>query len=75
MLPIERLIGENSLYVSRSELIRKAIEDTLTLLIKEAKNNAKPKSPGVPAETEEDKIRRLVRKSKKAQMERELLNT
>jgi len=58
---INKLVGNESIYPSRSELVREAIDKALTKVIVEAKNNT-PKTTK-PTQTEEEKIRRLVRES------------
>ena len=56
------MVGEDSLYLSRCELVRKSIENRLIEFIRDAKENTRP-DQNVPEETEEAKVRRFVRES------------
>ena len=74
--PIGMLVGKDSLYVSRSELIRKAIEDRLATFIDDAKNNTKPTHIAeFKSETEEENIRRFVRVSQEREIVRALMKS
>lgn len=74
MPAIEKLVGIDSLYPSRSELVRRAIEDNLTKYIEISKENIVNPKIILPAENEEDKLRRLVRESKEVHKIKELEN-
>ena len=69
---IDKLCGAGSLYVSRSEAIRKAIENRLATMIKSAKEYKPIKPSQTPAETDIEKVRRLVRETQDTQKSRNL---
>ncbi|KKN76332.1 hypothetical protein LCGC14_0371840 [marine sediment metagenome] len=69
---IEKLTGEDSLYFSRSELIRKAIDDRLREIIKHSKANYKPTPIAQFTESDETKIRRLVRETQQKRQNQDL---
>ena len=73
---IKRLVGEDKLYPSRSELVRKAVSKKLKTYIEEAKTNMRPKPKLIPKpkESETEHLKRLVRETLEEKHERELQN-